>query len=169
MTQLSAPATIADQRGRAIKAVLCAWLLAGTLDIAAASIYYPLASGVKVMTLLQGIASGVAGDNAFAGGLATAALGVALHYLIALIWTLVLFMVFRSVYALFANRFLIGMAYGIVVWIVMNLIVLPGSRVHQAPFNLSKAIVGTVILMFCIGLPIAMILGKYHLASRAVD
>jgi hypothetical protein len=166
MIQLSASATIAVQRRRAIKAVLCAWLLAGTLDIAAASIYYPLASGVKVMTLLQGIASGVVGEKAFVGGLATAALGVALHYLIALIWTLVLFGVFRKVYELVANRFVIGMAYGIVVWIVMNLIVLPQSRVHQAPFNLSKAIVGAVILMFCIGLPIAMIVGKYDLASR---
>jgi hypothetical protein len=54
------------------------------------------------------------------------------------------------------------MAYGIVVWFVMNMIVLPLSNVRQGPFNLFQAIVGAVILMFCIGLPIAMIVGRSH-------
>jgi hypothetical protein len=139
-----------------------AWLLAGTLDISAAVIYYPLASGVKVTTLLQGIASGVLGDKAFVGGLDTAALGLALHYLIALIWTLVFLLVFRRLKRLRTNLFLVGLAYGVLVWIVMNTVVLPLSNVHHAPFNLPQAVVGAVILMFCIGLPIAMIVGKYH-------
>jgi hypothetical protein len=154
--------TVAVPSRRALGAVLIAWLLAGTLDISAAAIYYPLASGVKVTTLLQGIASGVLGDKAFAGGLETAMLGLALHYLIALIWTLVFLLVFRSVKGRFTNLFLIGMAYGIVVWFVMNMIVLPLSNVRQGPFNLPQAIVGAVILMFCIGLPIAMIVGRSH-------
>lgn len=140
-------------------------MLAGTLDISAAVIYYPLASGVKVITLLQGIASGVLGPEAFMGGLGTAALGLALHYLIALIWTLMCLVVFQSVNTLVTNRFLIGMAYGVVVWIVMNTIVLPLSRVRQVPFNARQAITGAVILMFCIGLPIAMIVGRNRTAS----
>jgi hypothetical protein len=150
---------------RTLKAVLYAWLLAGTLDISAAVTYYPLTSGVKVLTLLQGIASGVLGQNAFTGGLDTAALGLALHYLIALIWTLIFLVVVRGVNTLVANRFLIGMAYGVVVWIVMNMIVLPLSRVRQGPFNARQAIIGAVILMFCIGLPIAMIVGGSRPAS----
>jgi hypothetical protein len=152
--------TVAVPSRRALKAVLSAWLLAGTLDISAAAIYYPLASGVKVRTLLQGIASGVLGDDAFAGGLGTAVLGLALHYLVALVWTLIFLLALRTVKGRFTNLFLVGMAYGIVVWVVMNLIVLPLSNVHHASFNLPQAIVGAVILMFCIGLPIAMIVGR---------
>jgi hypothetical protein len=159
------PVVAGSSRG-ALKAVLSAWLLAGTLDVSAAVIYYPLTSGVKVMTLLQGIASGVLGAQAYAGGFDTAALGLALHYLIALIWTLMFFMIVRGRSRPLPNRFLIGMAYGVVVWIVMNMIVLPLSRVRHGPFNLRPAIIGAVILMFCIGLPIATILGRYHLASR---
>jgi hypothetical protein len=145
-----------------LKAILSAWLLAGTLDITAAVIYYPLASGVKVITLLQGIASGLLGAKAFAGGLRTAVLGLACHYLIALTWTLVFFLAVRTFNVLSRNLFLTGMVYGVVVWLVMNLIVLPLSNVRHVPFDLGRAIVGTIILMFCIGLPIAMIVGRHY-------
>jgi uncharacterized membrane protein YagU involved in acid resistance len=53
------------------------------------------------------------------------------------------------------------MAYGVVVWLVMNVIVLPLSNVRHARFNLPQAIVGAIILMFCIGLPLAMIVGRH--------
>lgn len=150
---------------RPLKAVLTAWLVAGTLDIAAALIYYPMASGVRVETLLQGIASGVLGDRAFAGGIATAALGLSLHYLIALGWTVVFLLLFRRLRRPFTNLFYAGMAYGILVWFVMNMIVLPLSRVRQRPFDFSQALIAAVILMFCIGLPIATIVGTYHRAQ----
>jgi len=70
--------------------ILLAWLLAGTLDITAAFVYYVGSSATGAERLLQGIASGVLGAAAFTGGAATAVLGLLLHYLIALIWTVVL-------------------------------------------------------------------------------
>jgi hypothetical protein len=33
---------------------------------------------------------------------------------------------------------------------------------QRAPFDLAQAVIGAVILMFCIGLPIAMIVGGYQ-------
>lgn len=42
----------------------------------------------------------------------------------------------------------------------MNLIVLPLSNVRRGPFDLEQAVIGAVILMFCIGLPIATIVGR---------
>ena len=142
--------------------ILAAWFVAGTLDILAAVTYYPLASGVRVTTLLQGIASGILGDRAFAGGVGTAILGLILHYTIALIWTILFVLVFRRVRKIFANLFAIGIVYGVVVWFVMNLIVLPLSNVSQGPFSLLQATVDAVILMSCVGLPIAMIVGRDH-------
>ena len=162
MPQLSSASAFVVPRRNAFKAILLAWLVAGTLDIGAAVIYYAHASRVQTTRLLQGIASGVLGDKAFAGGLETAVLGLGLHYAIALIWTLVLFVFLGRLRRLLTNLFVIGMAYGVVIWVVMNLVVLPLSNVHHAPVHLSPALVGAVILMCCVGLPISMIVGRHH-------
>jgi hypothetical protein len=130
------------------------------MDISAAAIYYAGAAPTRMMRMLQGIASGVLGNSSFNGGLETAALGLILHYFIALIWTLIFFLVVPFSRRLLPNLFLTGMVYGVVVWTVMNLLVLPLSRVESGPFSLRGAVVGAVILMFCIGLPIAMIVGR---------
>jgi hypothetical protein len=162
MPELSASSSVAVPSRSALKALLWAWLLAGTLDLGAALIYYAHASRVQAIRLLQGIASGVLGDKAFASGPATAILGLGLHYSIALIWTVAFFVFVRRLKKPLPNRFVIGMAYGVVVWMVMNLIVVPLSNVRHAPLQLSQSIVGAVILMFCIGLPISMIVGRLH-------
>ena len=141
--------------------VLVAWLVAGTLDITTALIYYPLRSGVRPEQILQGIASGVLGSGAFQGGGATAALGFLLHYLIALIWTVLFFAASRRFKALTRHTVPIGAAYGVVVWAVMNLLVVPLSNARQGAFNPTKAVIDAVILVCCIGLPIAGIVGRH--------
>ena len=149
--------------------ILLAWLLAGTLDITAAFVYYVGASATGAERLLQGIASGVLGAAAFTGGAATAVLGLLLHYLIALIWTVVLFAAFRVVTPLRRHFVATGIAYGVVVWLAMNLIVLPLSNVRQAPIRVGPAIIAAVILVLCIGLPISLVLAWPLRDSRAAS
>jgi hypothetical protein len=144
---------------QALQTILIAWMLAGTLDIATAVLYYAGLSITRATTLLQGIASGVLGATAFAGGLETAAFGLVLHYLITLIWTLVLFVCLEVFKALTRHLALTGIVYGIVIWLTMNLIVLPLSKVRHAPIHLRPAIIAATILVFCIGLPIALVVG----------
>ncbi len=144
----------------ALKTIAFAWLLAGTLDVTAACTYYPLTSGISPITLLQGIASGWLGASAFSGGLSTAALGLASHYLIAFIWTVFFFAAARVFESLTRHRVLVGLGYGVFVWLVMNLLVLPLSNVRHRPLHLWPSVVGAVILMICIGLPIATIVGR---------
>ena len=146
--------------GDVLSAFVIAWLLAGTLDIATAIFYYVGPSGALAVTLLQGIASGLLGAQAFRGGLATAMLGLALHYLIALIWTSVFFVVARGFKSLLRHLLPVGITYGVAVWFVMNLVVVPLSNARHAPIRLVPAIVGATILVFCIGLPIALVLGR---------
>ncbi|HTI36034.1 MAG TPA: hypothetical protein VL484_00635 [Vicinamibacterales bacterium] len=43
----------------------------------------------------------------------------------------------------------------------MNLVVLPLSNVAHRPLRLQPSIVGAVILMICIGVPIAAIVGRH--------
>lgn len=152
---------------RPISVVLLGWLVAGTLDITAAITYYPLTANVSAIRILQGIASGVLGPRAFQGGYRTAALGLALHYLIAFIWTAVFFVALRLFKAFLRNLIATGVAYGVLVWAVMNLVVLPLSNVRHAPFNPSAALVAAAFLICCIGLPLAGIIGRHERARRA--
>lgn len=141
--------------------VLLGWLVAGTADIAAALTYYPWIVGAARLRILQGIAAGVLGAHAFDGGDRTAALGLALHYLIALVWTLIFWRLARLAPVLLRHLFATGVLYGLVVWAGMNLIVLPASRVRHGPFNLHGALVAATILVICIGLPLAFIVGRH--------
>jgi hypothetical protein len=143
-----------------LRAVLLAWLVAGTLDITAALTYYPLTAGVRAERILQGIASGVFGSSAFSGGARAAALGLLFHYLIALIWTVLFFLAARRVGVLTRHAIPVGLAYGVVVWAVMNLIVVPLSNARRGPFDPKQAVIAAVILMVCIGLPIVGIIGR---------
>ncbi len=152
------PAPVAARR--TTLTVLMAWLLAGTLDITTAILYYVGPSSARSARLLQGIASGLLGARAFDGGAGTALLGLALHYLIALIWTLVLLVAFHTLGALRRHLVPTGIAFGVIVWFVMNLVVLPVSNVRQAPFQLRAAAVAALILVVCIGLPLSLVLGR---------
>lgn len=149
--------------------VLIAWLLAGALDITAAILYYVGGSAARSQRLLQGIASGVLGARAFEGGASTAVLGLALHFLIALIWTLALFGAFRLVGALRRHLVLTGIAYGVVVWFVMNLVVLPLSNVGHAPIQPRAAVIAAIILVLCIGLPISLVIGRHLLKEEGAQ
>lgn len=148
--------------------VLIAWLLAGTLDITTAVLFYVGPSSARAARLLQGIASGLLGARAFDGGATTALLGLALHYLIALIWTLVFLVAFRTLGALRRHLVLIGIAYGIIVWLVMNLVVLPLSNVARGPLQLRAAGIAATILVLCIGLPISLVIGR-HLRGESAS
>lgn len=162
------PSAVAGRRSQARSAartIVLAWLVAGTLDILVAVTYYPLTVHVSVERLLQGIASGLVGMQAFAGGMGTAVLGLACHYSIALIWTLVFFVVFPRLRILGRSLVLTGLGYGVFVGLVMNLIVVPLSRTPKGPFSLTHFLIAVFILLFTIGLPLAGIIGRYYSAA----
>src|SRR5580704_11615257 len=73
---------IAGRNSWALPAIFFAGLLAGVLDITAAFITWA-PQGVPPVRILQGIASGLLGPQAFMEGSAAALLGAALHFLIA--------------------------------------------------------------------------------------
>jgi hypothetical protein len=54
-----------------------------------------------------------------------------------------------------------GLLYGVGVYAFMNFVVIPLSRVAQRPATVSGRIIGLLIIMFCIGLPIALIVRRF--------
>lgn len=137
--------------------------LAGTLDIAAAFTNSYLRSGTSPLIILQYIASGILGLNAFSGGWGTAFLGLLFHYFIALIWTFIFFKVYPFLKLNPKHRIPAGLIYGIVIWLIMNLIILPLSNVRLIPFQVLQTIIGIGFLMLFIGLPISLMYHKFLL------
>lgn len=149
----------------ALPTILRAGLVAGTLDISAALIIYPHSMAGRVK-LLQGIASGILGKASFDGGLGTAALGLLLHFAIAMSWAAIYFAASRRIAFLVQHPIPSAVIYGIVVYFVMNRVVVPLSAIGPRPFVLSQALLAAGILVVCIGLPIALI-AKHDLAPLA--
>ena len=136
-------------------------LIAGTLDLTAACVYSWLRGSVSPIRVFQFIASGVLGTDSFTGGAKTAVLGVALHFLIATGATAVFYFASRAWFFLIEHPIVAGLLYGIPVYAFMNFVVLPLSQIQQRPQPLSARIINLVILMFCIGLPIALIVRRF--------
>jgi hypothetical protein len=135
-------------------------LLAGTLDLTYALIVYGLL-GAKPIRILQGIASGLLGASSFQGGWETAALGTALHFLIALGAAAVYYALSRKIVLLTKHPIVSGLSYGVAVYLFMNFIVLPLSAVHRGHFTVTSVVIALIPLMLCVGLPIALIVHRY--------
>src|SRR6266478_8318225 len=80
---------------RALRAILLGGLIAGTLDISYACIFSYIRRGTRPSVVLQSVASGALGRSAYEGGAKTAALGLAFHFLIALIAATVYYLASR--------------------------------------------------------------------------
>jgi hypothetical protein len=138
---------------RSARAILLGGTLAGVLDILAAFLMsWPRVSPLRV---LQYIASGALGPAAFRGGAATAAAGLAFHFVIAFGAAAAYVAASRRWPLLLARPVACGIAYGVVVYAVMQLVVLPLSRVNRGTPTWSSMATMIAIHIVCVGLPIA--------------
>ena len=136
-------------------------LIAGTLDISAAFLTAWLRAGLGPVRVLHFVASGLIGAAAFTGGVKTAILGLALHFLIATGATVTFYLASRYLLVLIERPIIFGLLYGIAVYAFMNFIVIPLSRVAPRPATVSGRVIGVLTIMFCIGLPIALIVRRF--------
>jgi uncharacterized membrane protein YagU involved in acid resistance len=139
-------------------------LIAGTLDGLAA--VFILAKGQAAM-VFKYIASALYGKQAFAGGSEMIWTGVAFHYLIAAIFTILFFILYDLIPVIRKRAFLVVVIYGIFVWVVMNLLVLPLTQITNT-ITLEGAIKNIVILIICIALPIVLMRHRYGQEQRSV-
>ncbi|MBE7179315.1 MAG: hypothetical protein INR69_23130 [Mucilaginibacter polytrichastri] len=132
------------------KAILLTSLVAGLLDGLAALVMNLKVGAVRIF---QFIASGLFGKQAFGGGWWMVALGMLIHFFIAFIWVWLFFACCKALKLYGPKLVFLGTFYGIVVWVIMNLAVLPLSKIPSTPFNWLSAVNGAVILMLAVGLP----------------
>ncbi|MHB8487111.1 MAG: hypothetical protein ACYDCM_15475 [Candidatus Acidiferrales bacterium] len=137
-------------------------LVAGTLDIAE-NIIFNHFRGVTMKMIFQYIASGLIGMKSFNLGVESVALGVVIHYTIAMTWTVVFYLLSRKLLILTRQAAISGIVYGGVVYVIMNFIVLPLTSVPHAPraMTLASRVSGVLALLFCIGLTISLLMREY--------
>lgn len=144
-----------------IPAIVLTGLLAGTWDILAAFTHAFVANETTPIRVLQFIASKAVGPDAFSGGVPMALLGLFFHYIIAFSWTTLFFLLYPRLRFLSGNKIIVGLGYGVFVWLMMSFVVLPIVNGAFQPFHL-QSVIGMVILMVCIGLPISWMASKYY-------
>jgi hypothetical protein len=149
----------ADRSARApltpLQAVVGGALVVGVLDLLDALLFFG-ARGVPPVPILHSIASGLLGRAAFRGGAATAVLGVLLHFLIAFGVVAVYYAASRVMPRLRRQPLLYGPLYGLLVYAVMNVIVVPLSAAPDGPKPWPVLVNGLLIHMLGVGLPAAL-------------
>ena len=142
--------------------------LAGTLDLTAACIQGYL-NGRTPEHVLQSIASGWLGRSSYAGGAATAVLGLVTHFFIATVAAAVYWATSRRYPQLVRHAWRWGASYGLVVYAVMYEIVMPLSAIHRRiPRTPQDYIIGLLVHVICVGWPIALVV-RAHTPRRDID
>jgi hypothetical protein len=142
------------------KAISVAGLTCGVMDISTALVVYGL-MGLKPLRLLQGIAGGILGPRTYSGGISTALLGLALHFVIAFGAATIFFLASRVMPFLLDHAVPSGVFYGIAVYFFMNRVVVQLSAATKFPFSIKMMVIGVIIHIFCVGIPISLNIRRY--------
>ena len=154
--------TSSNIRNSILRPIALGGLIIGTADVI---IYHWFVSsvlgGYPLITVYQYIASGALGESAFAGGIATALLGVLFHFIVSF--------VIAGFFILSANRISLlrrypvvgSLLYGFGVFIVMNMIVTPLSAAPPLPAPTTPQLIVNILdHILVVGLPLGILVQR---------
>lgn len=144
-----------------LRAIAYGGLVIGALDLLDAFVFFGLRSGARPMGILHSIAAGGLGrEAARAGGFTTAALGLFLHFLVAILIATVYVVASRFLPVLRRRWVICGITFGVIAYFVTTFVVVPLS--NAGPGRISFVLPATPVLMngvlihaFGVGLPAA--------------
>lgn len=152
---------------RSFKTILLSGFIAGTLDmLSAILVYSAILHKTSALKIMQSIASGVLGKQAYAGEITTALYGLALHYSIAFIFAIGYFFLFPRVVCMRKHKIASGVLYGICIGALMNLVVLPLVFSQRAAITWDSFLLAVTILILMIGLPVSFITHKHYTSKH---
>jgi hypothetical protein len=126
------PSTLGT-RSPFLRAAATATLAVGVLDALDGVAFFGITAHKNPIQVLQFIASGALGPSAYDGGLATAGLGALFHFGIAAVAAAIYLGAYARSSAVRTHWVASGLAFGVSVWAVMNLVVVPLSAIGQLP------------------------------------
>lgn len=144
-------------RPRAFETILWGGLAVAVLDIANAMTFWWLYSGAAPTVILQSIAAGVLGPDAFSGGAGATLLGAFLHFFISCGIAAVFYIACLRWPILYQRPVTYGAIYGAIVYLVMTYVVVPLSQAMPVPFMPSWFLVSVIGHVLLVGLPVALI------------
>lgn len=134
-----------------LRAILAGGLIAGTIDIGAAA----LINMIDPRIILRFIAGGVLGKVALQGGAGAAWLGLFLQWGMSLLIAAIFVFAALRLRWLTARPILAGLAYGVVVFAVMNYVVVYLSAWHRINHFTVASFIENVAAMLLFGLIVA--------------
>ncbi|RAO77547.1 YqhR family membrane protein [Dyella jiangningensis] len=130
-----------------LAAILWGGFIAGTVDIGAAS----LISGYSPVVILKYVAGGLLGRGSLAGGMGNAVLGLLLQWIMSIVIAAIFVVFLRNRVARPNLWTAWGIAYGAVVFAVMNYVVVPLSALHSVPHFSVFSFVANLAAMLLFG------------------
>lgn len=113
--------------------VVLGGLIVAIGDIAFATSVWFSWDAAGIEKVFQTIAVGVLGKASYDGGIQAALLGASLHVLMATSFVVIYTLAARRSPGLLRRPFVLGLLYGVVLYVVMNFVVMPLSRVGRSP------------------------------------
>jgi hypothetical protein len=147
---------VTNRTSASLLAVLFGGLAAGTLDILFAITFWAVKANVPASRILQSVAAGLLGRDSFAGGWRTAALGLILHFLIAVSMSFAYYFLAKRWPALYQRPWTCGAVYGLMLYLFMNFVVVPLSAASPGSMDALWVTLSVVVHMLLIGVPIAL-------------
>lgn len=135
--------TVSQSIGTPRQSLLSAWITTGLL-VALSDGLFASATGwfirprVTPFRVFRGVASVLFGKEALNGGTSTALIGILMHICVALFWSGVFILALRNSGMLReaiqnpSKAFVVAAVYGVSIWLIMSLIVIP-VLVHHGP------------------------------------
>ncbi|HEV2978037.1 MAG TPA: hypothetical protein VG425_10655 [Casimicrobiaceae bacterium] len=145
-----------------LNAILLGGLIAGTLDIGAAA----LINSVSPFRILQFIAGGLLGKAALEGGAAVELLGLVLQWAMSLLIAAVYVASCRWQPPLQRRWIAGGVAYGVIIFFVMNYVVVPASAWARWPNFTVERFAENMLAMLLFGLIVAFFAQRSAAAAK---
>ncbi len=154
---------LSQSLGGLIRAILGAGAIVGAMDAVAASVYAYVLRGGTPASVFRYVASGVFGQPALSAGGGMAALGLMFHFIVAIGWTGLYFVLAPKLRGWSGNMIANGVIYGFLVWLAMNLVVVPLSNASPRPIQFTAPTVIMILIhLFVIGVPISYLAQRYY-------
>jgi hypothetical protein len=139
---------------------IAAWLVlgglvVGTTDLAFAWIFWQ-SQGVGLSRILQSVAAGLLGGASFKAGITSVLLGAGLHYFIATMFVLAYCLAGLRHAGLRRHPVACGLAYGVLLYLVMNFVVVPLSAAGTPDFDNVLWVASSIVMHAVFGVMCAL-------------
>lgn len=152
-----------ERKTEILRAIFLGGLIAGAIDIGAAS----LISARSPAFIMQAIAGGLLGKASFGGGITTVMLGAVLQEVMGVLIAAIYVVALKALPGMLRRWIASGLAYGVIIFFVMNYVVVPLSAWKSAPHFTAVKFAANMAAMLLFGLIVAFFARRLVSEARA--